>query len=46
MSSSMRLLSDPIFWHGLVVIPRLQVSGIGKTIKLKIHLCVLIIVNM
>jgi hypothetical protein len=40
MSSSMKLLNDPIFWHGLVVIPKQQITGIGKTILLKFRLCV------
>jgi len=32
MSSSMKLLNDPITRHGLVVIPKQQITGIGKTI--------------
>lgn len=35
MSSSMKLLNDPISRHGLVVIPKQQVNGIGKTILFK-----------
>lgn len=35
MSSSMRLLNDPISRHGLVVIPKQQITGIGKTIFFK-----------
>lgn len=31
MTSSMRLLTDPISKHGLVIIAKQQVSGIGKT---------------
>jgi len=40
MSSSMKLLNDPISRHGLVVIPKQQITGIGKTINLlcTIHL--------
>lgn len=30
MSSSMKLLNDPISRHGLVVIPKQQISGIGN----------------
>lgn len=30
MSSSMKLLHSPMSKHGLVVIPKQQVSGIGK----------------
>jgi len=28
----MKLLNDPISRHGLVVIPKQQITGIGKTI--------------
>lgn len=31
MSSSMKLLNDPISRHGLVVIPKQQITGIGNT---------------
>lgn len=30
MSSSMKLLHSPMSKHGLVVIPKQQISGIGK----------------
>ncbi|XP_050436553.1 biotin--protein ligase [Adelges cooleyi] len=30
MSTSMRILNDPILKHGIVVIPKLQVTGIGR----------------
>lgn len=35
MSSSMKLLNDPISRHGLVVIPKQQISGIGNIILFK-----------
>lgn len=41
MSSSMRLLNNPISKHGLVVIVKQQVSGIGKTTLFIIILCVM-----
>lgn len=39
MSSSMRLLNDPISKHGLVVIPKQQITGIGKNILFLIIMC-------